>query len=123
MSPVTTIAACKAEVLVPAPAHAPMASAKFTPGTNLIANSIKPSDSNTPITEAMLALMPKGLVKPLKNCAPNAMPTPYKNSSKPNVPSMARKADLGTSAPITKPTNFTPPAPSDKPRTLIMPTA
>ena len=100
-----------------------MASAKFTPGINLIASSIKPSDSSTPITEAMLALMPSGLVRPLKNCAPNETPTPYKKSSRPNVPTTPGKADCGASAPIAKPTNNTAPAPSDKPRTLIMPTA
>ena len=67
--------ACSVAVLVPEPANMPSASSSLTPASGTSASATQPAP-RTPRKAETLALIPSGLVRPLKNWAPYWMPTP-----------------------------------------------
>ena len=70
MSPVSAMAACSEEVLVPAPANTPSVSGSEASGNSQIDATVITAMISTPITDAALAFSPSGLVSPSKNCLP-----------------------------------------------------
>jgi hypothetical protein len=68
-----------------------------------------------------LALSPDALVSPARNCVPYWMPTAYRKSARPKVPSIGEGAAFGTNQPTASATKRTAPTPSEKPFRLISP--
>src|SRR4051794_22564291 len=64
-----------------------------------------------------------GPLRPAKNCLPYWIPTPYKNISRPSVPTIAGGVALGAIAPMNRPVNRTAPAPKEKPKIETWPNA
>jgi len=80
-----------------------------------------PADT-TPTMASTFALIPAALVKPMKNCFPYWIPTAYRNSARPRLPTSAGGADLGANQPTASATKRTAPTPRENPLTLISPT-
>ena len=68
--PVSAMAACSEEVLVPAPAKTPSVSGNETLGKSQTVATVMRAMITTPMIEAALARNPTGLVRPSKNCLP-----------------------------------------------------
>src|SRR5881394_4268714 len=58
----------------------------------------------------------------MKNCFPYWIPTPYRNSASPSVPTIGAGTDFGANQPIASATKSTAPTPREKPLMLISPT-